>query len=188
MVTAPDGAIIATGQNRIMDPPGGPGPLARTPMAHAEMNALASLPGGPMGGTCEPRAVYTTFEPCLMCAATIIGTYGIPEVAFASCDPTWDGLHRAFRQYPVIAGRLPERKYLGGPYGALAYVIHLTGMLRYWPGPYEPHDRLAPARIARCRQLVEHGTLTHLAEAGADVADVAAALWDDLEELADPAS
>ncbi len=39
--------------------------------------------------------LYTTFEPCFMFAATIIGTYGIPQVAFASYDPTWDGLQGA---------------------------------------------------------------------------------------------
>ncbi len=167
-----------------MDPPGGLGPLTRTPMAHAEMNALASLPGGALASTYEAQTLYTTFEPCFMCAATIIGTYGVPQVAFASYDPTWDGLQEAFRRYPVIASRLPKREHLGGPFGVLAYVIHMTGVLRYWPGPYEPHERLAAAGIARCRQLVEDATLTHLLEAGADVVDVAASLWGDLEELA----
>jgi hypothetical protein len=34
---------------------------------------------------------------------------------------------------------------------------------------------------------VEGGALTHLVESGADVVDVAVALWDDLEELGGPA-
>jgi hypothetical protein len=34
---------------------------------------------------------------------------------------------------------------------------------------------------------VEDGTLTNVLEGGAEVVDVAAALWEDLEELAGPA-
>ena len=119
----------------------------------------------------------------VMCAATIIGTYGIPRVAFGACDPTWDGLHDLFRQYPAIAGRLPEREHLGGSYAKLAYVLHITGLLRHWPGPYEAHERLAPAALALARRIAGQATLPHLSEAGAGVADVAAALWDELGGL-----
>lgn len=48
------------------------------------MNALVGLPPGEYSG----YALYTTYEPCFMCAATIIGTYQIPKVAFAACDPS----------------------------------------------------------------------------------------------------
>ena len=149
-------------------------------MAHAEMNALANLPAGSLFTSYKGYTLYTTYEPCFMCAATIIGTYGIPRVAFAAYDPTWDGMHDVFRQYPVVADRLPEREHLGGPYGTLAYVLHVTGLLRHWPGVYEAHERLVPARLALCHYLVQQGTLSHLSEAGIAVPDVAAALWDDL--------
>lgn len=98
--------------------------------------------------------------------------------------PTWDGLHDAFRRLPFIADRLPEWQHLGGPYGALAYVLHVTGLLRHWPEGYEAHERLAPARLALCRHLVDQGTLNHLSEAETAVPDVASALWDELGKLA----
>lgn len=100
-----------------------------------------------------------------MCAATIIGTYGIPRVAFGACEPTWDGLYDLFRQYPAIAGRLPEREHLGGSYAKLAYVLQITGLLRHWPGPYEAHERLAPAALALARHIAGQATLPHLSEA-----------------------
>ena len=156
-------------------------------MAHAEMNALASLPAVSLFASYKGYTLYTTYEPCFMCAATIIGTYGIPRVAFGSYDPTWDGLHDAFRQYPTIADRLPEREHLGGPYGTLAYILHVTGLLRHWPRVYEAHERLAPARLALCRHLVERGTLNQLSEADTGVPDVASALWDELGKLASTA-
>lgn len=111
MITNSDGAIIAVGQNRMLDPPGGPGPLAGTLMAHAEMNALAALPSGEYRG----HTLYTTYEPCFMCAATIIGTYHIPKVAFAACDPCWDGLFDAFRRHPAIAADYQSRSTWAAP-------------------------------------------------------------------------
>lgn len=38
-----DGATVSQGRNRAYDPPGGPDRLQRTPVAHAEMNALAAV-------------------------------------------------------------------------------------------------------------------------------------------------
>ena len=175
-ITNSEGVIIAIGQNRMLDRPGGPGPLAGTLMAHAEMNALAGLLPGEYSG----YTLYTTYEPCFMCAATIIGTYHIPKVAFAAYDPSWEGLLDAFRQHPAIACRLPEREHLGGPYGALAYVLHLAWILRHLPGPHEAHQHFAPAHLALSRDLLEHGTLEDLEQDGAGPADVARMLWADL--------
>jgi tRNA(adenine34) deaminase len=175
-ITDSEGAIVAVGQNRMLDLPGGPGPLAGTLMAHAEMNALVGLPPGDYRG----HTLYTTYEPCFMCAATIIGTYQIPRVAFAAYDPSWDGLLDAFRHHPVIARRLPEREHLGGPYGALAYVLHLGWILRHLPGPHEAHQCFAPAHLALSQELLAQGTLQQLAQRAASAADVAHELWADL--------
>ena len=53
------------------------------------------------------------------------------------------------------------------------------------PGPYQAHERLAPAALALARRIAGQATLQHLSEAGAGVADVAAVLWDELEDLSD---
>jgi tRNA(Arg) A34 adenosine deaminase TadA len=176
VVTDSTGAIVAVGQNRMLDSPGGAGPLAGTLMAHAEMNALVALRPGDYSG----HTLYTTFEPCLMCTATIIGTYQVPKVAFAAYDPSWDGLLDVLGGHPAVARRLPEREHLGGPYGALAYLLHLTWIVRYLPGPHEAHQKFAPAHLALSKGLLEQRTLQHLEQDGASTPDVANALWADL--------
>lgn len=153
-------------------------------MAHAEMNALASLPSGQYGG----HTLYTTFEPCFMCAATTMGTYQIPKITFAAHDPNWEGLDNAFRGHPTTTRLLSERECLGGPYGVLAYLLHLAWAVDHHPGPLEAHQRAFPARLALSHQLVERATLEGLREDKADVADVAQALWPDLCRLSTSAS
>jgi tRNA(adenine34) deaminase len=83
-----DGHIVSRGRNRRHDPRPRDGALAGTRLAHAEMCALAELPPG----TCEHYTLYTTFEPCLMCAGAIM-LARIPRVRYAAADPVFDGLH-----------------------------------------------------------------------------------------------
>lgn len=180
VITNLQGDIVAVGQNRLMDPPDGPGPLAGIPMAHAEMNALASL----APGDCGEHTLYTTLEPCFMCSATITGTYKIPRVLFAAHDPGWDGLQEVFRQHPLIARYLPQREYLRGPYSVLAYLLPKVAGLQIWPGPRPAHERLAPARLSLARQLLERGDLGRLAKNGCGPQDVASALWVELCRVA----
>ena len=100
-ITDRTGAIVATGRSRVFDEPDGRSPLAGTFMAHAEMNALACLPVASYDG----YTLYSTFEPCVMCAATI-RIYRIPRVCYAADDPVWGGMHgscdlRADRVVPL---------------------------------------------------------------------------------------
>lgn len=184
VVTNDQGAVVAVGQNRVMDPPDGPGPLTGIPMAHAEMNALAGLPSG----ECSGYTLYTTFEPCFMCSATMTGTYHIPRVLFAAHDPWWAGLEDAFRRQAVTARSLPQREHLGGPYSVLAYVLHLSAVLHHWPGPLDAHERLAPARLRLAREVLERGDLGRLAQDAVGPQEVASSLWDDLCRVAAIAS
>jgi tRNA(adenine34) deaminase len=180
VITRPDGSIAAVGRNRISDARNGPGPLAGTYMAHAEMNALACLPAGRFLG----YALYTTFEPCFMCAATMTGTYRIPRVLFAAYDPAWKDLDATLRQHPAVFGRLPEREHLGGPYGALAHVLHVTWLVQHAPGFLDAHRRLAPRHLTLAQELIDRSVLRKLDEADAAPTEVAQALWSELQELA----
>lgn len=179
-ITSREGAIVAVGQNRLFDPTDGPGPLAGIPMAHAEMNALASLPPG----DCSGYTLYTTLEPCFMCSATITGTYKIPRVLFAAHDPGWDGLEETLRQHPVIARSLPQRERLRGPYSVLAYVLPKVAILQHGAVPQPANERLAAARMGLARQLLERGDLGRLAQDASGPQDVAGALWADLCRVA----
>jgi hypothetical protein len=113
-------------------------------MAHAEMDALSQVPFG----TRITGSLYTTFEPCIMCAATI-AFYRVPEVHFAAADPFFDGLHDWMGSYPFTAERLPDRIRLGGPIGAFCHVLHLAWLVAY-PAPpnvIDAHRRFTPSTL-----------------------------------------
>jgi tRNA(Arg) A34 adenosine deaminase TadA len=172
------GSVIATGRNRMVEASGGA--LSGTMMARAEMDVLRQVPFGsrPNG------ALYTTFEPCLMCAGTIL-LYRVPEVHYAACDPVFDGLHDWFGTHPFTAARVPRRVHLGGPTGAFCHVLHLAWLVGY-PAPdavLDAHRDLAPAELACAAQIAGDHRLKPLADAGATVVDAISELWIDLTTL-----
>ena len=179
VVTDAAGEIVSRGRSRVLDVPDGRSPLAGTLMAHAEMNALACLPVGDYEG----YTLFTTFEPCLMCAGSL-RLYGIPQVAYAADDPVWDGVHEVLSQVPVIARRLASRTRLGGPFGAFAHVLHLSWLLEHAPAHVtEAHSLLAPGHVRAATRFVESGQLGAVAASGGTVLDAATALWPDVDAL-----
>ena len=84
VITDTNGTIVAEGRNRAYDPITGTDPLEGTPLAHAEMNALARLTTSqdPDGLT-----IWTTHRPCSMCAAAI-AFVGIAHVRAIAADPS----------------------------------------------------------------------------------------------------
>jgi len=175
-----DGEVRAVGRNRTLEPRSELGVLASTSIAHAEMNALAVLPIGDTSGL----TLYTTFEPCLMCASTIL-LVGIPRVQFAAADPFFDGVHDWFAQLPYAQERLPERACLGGPFGAFCHVLHLSWIAFWMPnGPVvEAHRRLAPRHLDLTSTVVS-GRLNEVSSQDGDVVDALGAVWDELQQLA----
>jgi tRNA(Arg) A34 adenosine deaminase TadA len=81
VVTAADGRIVARGRNRIFDPPGRG--LAGSRLAHAEIDALAQLP---VSKRYRDHALYSTLEPCLLCAAAALHTT-VGRIEYAAEDP-----------------------------------------------------------------------------------------------------
>ena len=172
--------VVAVGRNRMLEPRSEPNVLASTTLAHAEMNALAQLPIGDN----SRLTLYTTFEPCLMCASTIL-TCRIPRVHYGAADPFCDGVHDWFAELLFAHDRLPERECLGGPLGAFCHVLHLS-WLSFWmrEGPVvEAHRRLAPRHLDVVSAGVSDRLQGVVAEGG-DVLAAVSAVWDDLEELA----
>jgi tRNA(adenine34) deaminase len=84
-VAAADGRVVARGRNRIFDPPGRG--LAGSRLAHAEVDALAQLP---VTSRYRDHVLYSTLEPCLLCAAaTLHSTVG--RIEYAVGDPFGGG-------------------------------------------------------------------------------------------------
>lgn len=149
-------------------------------MAHAEMDVLSQVPFG----TRVTGALYTTFEPCLMCAATIL-LYKVPEIHYAAADPVFDGLHDWIGTHPFTADRIPRRHHLGGPFGAFCHVLHLAWLAAY-PAPdrvLDAHRRLAPQHLECALAIVDRGHLRELANAGAAVEDATDRIWGELLDL-----
>ena len=74
------GTVIVAGRNRMAEQSADR--LSGTMMAHAEMDVLSQVPFG----TRPTGALYTTFEPCLMCAGAIMHAR-IARVVYGAADP-----------------------------------------------------------------------------------------------------
>jgi tRNA(Arg) A34 adenosine deaminase TadA len=84
VLTDHDGRIVAEGRNRAYDPLGGDEPLQGTPLAHAEMNALAVAR---TDWDLRQHTLWSTHEPCAMCRAAA-GFVGVDTVRFIADDPS----------------------------------------------------------------------------------------------------
>ena len=149
-------------------------------MAHAEMDVLSQVPfGSEVTGS-----IYTTFEPCLMCAATI-AFYGVPEVHYAAADPFFDGLHDWLGTYPFTAERRPDRRRLGGPIGGFCHVLHLSWLVAYPAAPQvvEAHRRLTPTALDCASTIADRHRLRRIADLGATALKAIEELWPDLTTL-----
>jgi tRNA(Arg) A34 adenosine deaminase TadA len=157
--------------------------LGGSRLAHAEMCVLISLPTDSF----DDYTLYTTFEPCLMCASAII-LCQVPRVRFAAADPMFDGMHDWFRSLPFAATRLPERACLGGPIGAFAHVLHLSWLALWFPDgdSVELHGTVAPRHLAIASELVESADLLSIAADRGTVTAAIDALWSDLVSLEAP--
>jgi tRNA(Arg) A34 adenosine deaminase TadA len=176
------GHIAALGRNRMLEPRAEPGVLASTAIAHAEMNALALLPLGPT----DDLTITTTFEPCLMCASTIVQA-NIPHVRYAAADPLFDGMNDWFADLPFAHGRVPSRTELGGPIGAFTHVLHLSWMSFWAAGSIEVHRAVRPQHLELADEIAKRDHLGGVAQDDGDVVDAMAALWPRLLELSPPA-
>jgi tRNA(adenine34) deaminase len=77
-----DGGIIAQGKNTIWQP-------QQALTRHAEMEALRAIPTR-LWAKSREMTLYTTLEPCLMCAGAIL-LHHLGRLVFGSSDP-WGGV------------------------------------------------------------------------------------------------
>ena len=111
--------VIAEGRNHCYDPPSGDDPLQGTPLAHAEMNALARIPTDTDLSVCT---LWSTHRPCSMCAAACAFT-GVGEVHFLAPDPS--------------DADASDPEDVDDRWAVLANVLFLAGVSRY-SGPDAP--------------------------------------------------
>jgi tRNA(Arg) A34 adenosine deaminase TadA len=160
------GAVVTEGRNQVGESSGPPKTLAGTLLAHAEMNALAQLHLGPTARL----TLYTSLEPCLLCAGAI-GLMRIPRVRYIAPDPLFADMWDHMATHPELAGRRPEQLGpMDGPACDLARLLPLA-FLVFWNvvavGDYPDDD------VARARALLSDTPIMTMA---ADRAPLAEAL------------
>lgn len=122
VLTDPSGRIVSRGRNRLRDTTAPTGQISGSFIAHAEINALATLPPGEYA----EYTLHTTLEPCFLCTAALRHSH-VGTVRYAAADPLWQGIERLPEISPAMARRLPRRDGpAGGPLGDLGAVLHLT--------------------------------------------------------------
>lgn len=105
------GQVLARGRNRLGEARGVAGVISGHDLAHAEINALLTLPAVPRP-ECRDWTVYTTVEPCPQCAGAVTMS-GIRGLSYAAPDP-WAGSADLLSEYPYMVskgmrvGRAPD--------------------------------------------------------------------------------
>ena len=133
LVDPSDGSVVCVGRNRVAEVPSVPGALAGNMTAHAEMNAFAAMDRFTAAGL----HLYSTLEPCLMCAGTAI-QLRVEHAHFAAVDEFYLGLDDLWPQHPLTA----ERQYgttgpfdgAQAPLAEFARLLPLTFTLEQFPG------------------------------------------------------
>ena len=125
-------------------------------MAHAEMNAFASLDRFDARGL----HLYTTLQPCLMCAATSI-FLNVEHVSFGAADEYFTDLDDLWAHHPYTAERAcPSTQGLSGRLSAFCRLLPLTFTYAWRPDSrmIEVADRLTPELLT----LAKTGVATEL--------------------------
>src|SRR5215470_10503914 len=151
VVVDPKNVIAAEARNRIFDATDPPrGQLAGSWLAHAELNAIAQI-DVERSRTDEGWAVYTTFEPCPLCAGAIAVAFrGRITVGYACRDPFSSGL-RVLTETDIGRRRQWQVQQLRGPFAVFAELLLAVYMVAVRPTT----RRAARYREPRWQALIE---------------------------------
>jgi tRNA(Arg) A34 adenosine deaminase TadA len=104
VITDSNGAIVARGRNRVYDGRSGTEILRDTPIAHAEMNAFATLSSSL---DLTKHTLWSSQRPCPLCAAAAVFMH-VGTVRFLAADPFFQGVERLPELNPFLAERWPR--------------------------------------------------------------------------------
>ena len=186
-ITDGEGDVLATGRNRLMEQDAGDDHLAGTSLAHAEMNALAKVPW--LADRTLRLTLWTTLEPCLMCAGAI-RLSRIAEVRYLVADPIFEGAQRARELNEFIASGWPD---VIGPMAdplAVLGILFPAHLFAFWDDPSLRGSKgtsgawavAFPRTSALAAELAASRELVGKVEEGSGIEDVVTTLWERLVE------
>ena len=169
--------VVSAGRNRLGEKPSVPNVLGGNHIAHAEMNAFAGMTGMKADGL----HLYTTVQPCFMCAAASV-FLPVEKVFFAAVDEFFDGVHELWDHHPY--SRRWEPAVVGPLERPMSSFARVLPMSRQALTPDSRVMRRAHERIpdiaALAIELATDRSLHRLRESSGTVTDVLADLWDRL--------
>ena len=172
----PDGAVIATGRNRILEDDPGDDVLAGTSVAHAEMNVLAKL----RYREHESLHLFTTLQPCVQCLGAI-RLSAVASVTVLAPDPLFRGVEAMRDLTPFLARRWPEITQREPDEWSAFALLYPTHHMRDHPTLSEQWLRTLPTVHEAVRRIEADRTF----DGAESVADAAARVWSELGSCVD---
>ncbi len=163
-----DGTVMAEGSNGLFAD--AVGPLSGNKIAHAEMNALAQIEAGVdlTGAT-----LYTSLEPCFMCAgAAMLSRVG--RIVIGTADPYMTGVDAFYDSGDTRTQRTHREVQPDPAWAALSRVLSLHAAFFWIPGSevVEAAHADEPEVASLVAELVVAGTVASMAETQASLGDV----------------
>ncbi|MGB0111656.1 MAG: nucleoside deaminase [Ilumatobacteraceae bacterium] len=168
--------VVSAGRNRVNQAVAEERTLSGNFMAHAEMNAFAALDRFKADGL----HLYTTLEPCLMCAATTVFLH-VEHVHFASTDEFFVGVDDLWNGHEYTSRWKPDRS---GPrddqLATFARILPLTRQVGIERGrsAMAMATRHIPTVAALAVDLTADRTLHQVAADGGETLDALRAVWE----------
>lgn len=185
VVTNANGRVLSSGRNRIHERSGPSSLVFDHKLAHAELNALLSFDHYEN----DPRdcALYTTTEPCPLCAGAL-RMADIGEVRYASREP-WAGSIAMFETVPYIKRR--NVRVIGPGDGRLENVLvalQIECFLRLKPRVLQSflllYEETMPEATSAGRKVYRSGLLRSMREEGAPTSTVVRVLDEEVSSVA----
>lgn len=164
VIANPAGEIIARGRNRIDEECAPPRQVCDSQLAHAELNALLSMPKLQSGR--HECTLYTTMEPCPLCMGALYMS-GVRGLHYA-CRDTYAGSVNVLGSTPYYS-----RKQLRvcGPHNTALETLLMALCFAYYLANYSPQGislvevewiKSVPAGVELGRALHQQGLLERL--------------------------
>lgn len=182
VAVAPDGRIVATGRNRILERDAGEDVIANSSLAHAELNVLAKLPYRRDEGL--GIELHTTLQPCIQCLGAI-RLSSIERVHVLAPDPLWRGIERIVEHNAFLARNWPTIDELPVTEWSVFALLLPTHLAVFWGSAAPGWHAAVPVVAALAEELVASGELIDAAAGAATLDEVTDRLWPRLRRCCD---